>query len=63
MLGNNDNNPSEAHGCPDDATRQMKQTYVRRNTKWAAGRGKKDTDVIGNPDDNDDFISAPKMTW
>jgi hypothetical protein len=41
----------------------MKQTYVRRNTKWAAGRGKKDTDVIGNPDDNDDFISAPKMTW
>jgi hypothetical protein len=40
-FGNNANNPSEAPAPADDAPKQMKQTYVRHNTKRATGRGKK----------------------
>ena len=39
--GNYGNNLSEAPAPPDGAPRQRNQTYVRRNAKWAACRGKK----------------------
>jgi hypothetical protein len=38
----------------------MKQLYVRRNTKRFAGRGKKESDVSGNIDNDDDFMPALK---
>jgi hypothetical protein len=49
-LVNDVNNPNEIPARPDDATGQMKQTYIRRNTKRVIGHVKKASDVIGNPD-------------
>jgi hypothetical protein len=60
--GNYGNNLSEAPAPPDGAPRQRNQTYVRRNAKWAACRGKKILIFIGNPYDDDDLMSAPKKT-
>jgi hypothetical protein len=42
----------------NDSLKQMKQLSVRSNTKRSAGRGKKESDVSGNIDDNDDFMST-----
>lgn len=54
------NTVNETPTRSDEATRQTKQTYVRCNTKQAAGRVAKNVDVIGNSDDNDDFMPAPR---
>jgi hypothetical protein len=55
-------NPNETHARPNDVIRQMKQTYVQRNTNRATGRVKKDTEVVVNRYDNDDFMPVPKKT-
>jgi hypothetical protein len=38
--GNNANKPRQSIAPDVDTPKQMKQLYVRRNTKWSAGRGK-----------------------
>jgi hypothetical protein len=58
-LGNNANNLRQSIALDVDPPKQMKQLYVRRNTKRSAGRGKKETDASENIDD-DDFMPAPR---
>jgi hypothetical protein len=58
---NNANKPRQSIAPDVDTPEQMKQLYVSRNTKRSVGRGKKQTDVSENIDDNDDdFMPAPK---
>jgi hypothetical protein len=58
--GNNANKPRQSIAPDVDTPKQMKQLYVRRNTKRSAGRRKKQTDVSENIYDDDDFMPAPK---
>jgi hypothetical protein len=59
-TGNNANKPRQSIAPDVDTPKQMKQLYVRRNTKRSAGHGKRQTDVSENIDDDDEFMVAPK---
>jgi hypothetical protein len=58
--GNNANKSRQSISPDVDTPKKMKQLYVRCNTKWSAGHGKKQTDVSENKYDDDDFMPAPK---
>jgi hypothetical protein len=57
---NNANNLRQSIPPDVDPPKQMKQLYVRCNIKRSAGRGKKESDVSENIDDDDDFMPASK---